>query len=153
MGKLFRFHVLSVKGSCHHDKGTVSALRGFIAKVFIKIKELIEGRASHHVHDALVIFRTGGIEAVGAVFLQLMGKVTACHIYHVSFKRLRNSLDLHAEPVVLCQRETGKPDPDKLEARIFLQDKVKRHHDTVVKLPFSAAEIPGGNACLFRTFA
>ena len=134
------FYCQAVEGAGHQDEGTVSALGSFFQKCFLKREEVGEGSASHHFHNALIIFRAGGIEPVGPVFCQFVGQVAAGDPGNVASQLFRCFRNKHAHPVMLFQGKAGQGQPYDFAVTAVFGEKIEWYHGSVVQLRLPVAQ-------------
>ena len=145
VGEAVRTHGQSVQRPRHDDKTAVSALCRPVAEGFLKVQKLVELRAAHDIHDAVVVHRSVLIKAVGPFLLQLVGQVPAPDQDHAPAKPVRRLPDLLSQPVVVRQRQPRQPDADDpvgVRIQVLIQ-KIEGDHRSVVQrrgpLPHRAA--------------
>ena len=99
-----------VKSPGHDHKGTMAALRGILTEIAVEPQQFSKVSLPHHLHDFFIITGPVGVESVRAVFLQLMGEVSACHEYRFSVQFFCCVSDDLAQMIMQRQGKTGKPD-------------------------------------------
>ena len=144
------FDLQPVERTRHDHKRPVSALRRLFAEGLVKFQQLAERRASAHVHDAAVVFRSLRGESVRSVRLQLVRKVPACDQHRPRSGVLDGSGDQLPQPVMVAERQSGQTDAYKLPARIFLPDEPQRHHRAVIERRVPLAERARGEILRIR---
>ena len=123
----------SVKGTCHDDKGPVSAFRRPVAECLIEIKQFSKCRPAAHVHDPRVILRPFFGKSVRAVVLQFVRQISAGHEDRLASEFVDRLPDHLPKPVMLGEGESGKTYAHYFGTCVFAADEVKRDHSTVVQ--------------------
>ena len=129
----------------------MAALCGALAKIFREVEKLAESRASHHLHDALVVLRPVGRKAVRAVRLELVRKVAARDGDCAPPELLCSLCDEPPEFIMLRKRQARESDAHDLRQFVRRARKeIKRHHHAVVEPLVALAERSRRKAGLSR---
>ena len=107
MGQDRGLYAEAIQNPGHDHKGPMAAFRCFIAKRFVKVEQLLEGRPTADIHDPPIVFRPFLGEPIGPVFLEFVGKVPAGDQDRPSSGICRSSGDDLPKAVMVGQGQPG----------------------------------------------
>ena len=131
----------------------MSAFPRLLTEPLREFQQFPEPGLSHHIHDALIVFRPLGAETIRTLLLQFMGKVPAGNNHRPASQTPCRTGNQLSGPVMVCQGKPGTSDAHQLVTAVNLVDEIQGNHGSMVQFPVPPALASHGEIRVVRKAA